>query len=218
MDYLIILLVIGGFILPFVAFSYLKERNRSRKMGKVAQELGLNYYPSDFKQQLRRQFALFYLFDKGSRGRISNYMEAEQDKGLHIAIFDYQYYARSGEQTRIVKQSVAHLASEQLNTPMFRLHPKSLWKKIKYTLFQKQDIDFSSHPSFSSTYRLSGPEEQEIREYFEEERISYFSQHKGWSMEVFPHRILLYKSGVRLKPKEIPAFKKEALEVFEVLS
>ena len=218
MDYLLIFVIIGGIVLIAVAISYLAERRRSSQLEKVGQELKLNFYPSDPHRQLRRQFALFYLFDKGRNRRISNYIEGERENDVHIAIFDYQYSLGRGRRSKLVKQSVAHLSSEHLHTPVFRLHPEGIWKKLEHTIFQKQDIDFSSHPVFSDAYQLTGPEEEEIREYFNEERLAFFGAHTGWNMEVFPHRILIYKDGVRLKPKDIPAFLRESMEVFDVLS
>lgn len=218
MDYLIVFVAIGVLVFLFVMGSYFFARLRSKKMAQVAEGLELNFYPSDSQAHLKRQFALFYLFDKGHGAYISNYIEGEIDGGVHIAVFDYQYYVgRRGRRSKLVRHTVAHFSSKDLQTPIFRLHPEGVLDKLEHTLFQKQDIDFSSHPKFSSNYQLTGPEEEEIRTYFNEDRLHLFEEKTGWSMEVFPYRVLLYQSGVRLRPRDVPRFIEECKEIFRAL-
>ncbi len=216
MKYLGVFLLLGLIVFIVIFISYLMERKRSKDLGKIAKQLGLNFFPSDPDKHLRRQFGIFFLFDKGRNRYISNYIEGKRGEGYHIGAFDYTYTIGQGRRARTVQQSVVHFASEQLQTPVFRLHPEGFFQKLNHTLFQKQDIDFSDHPVFSSKYQLTGPDEKSIREYFSEERLSFFATHHDWHIEVFPQRILIYKEGVRLKPALISEFIAQSIEIYQI--
>ena len=85
-----------------------------------------------------------------------------------------------------------------------------------------QDIDFESHPTaveFSKKYLLRGKDEQKIRALFTDTVLTFFAGHPDRvCVEGSDDQLILYRSGIRIEPEDIPAFMKEGFEVFRVLA
>ncbi len=111
--------------------------------------------------------------------------------------------------------------SDTLRLPAFTLRPEAEYRKID--AFHKinsklgyQDIDFSSHPTFSRQYVLQGSDEEAIRGLFNKNILSYYEQHVGMHTEGVGEQLLLCKPSERLSPENIPSFMEQGLQVFEL--
>ncbi|MCP4404383.1 MAG: HEAT repeat domain-containing protein [bacterium] len=111
--------------------------------------------------------------------------------------------------------------SQTLRLPSFTLHPEVEYRKIDTlrkvdNTLGYQDIDCSSHPTFSRQYVLQGSDEEAIRGLFNKNILSYYEQHVGMYTEGVGEQLLLYKPSERLSPEKIPSFMEQGLQVFEL--
>jgi hypothetical protein len=83
-------------------------------------------------------------------------------------------------------------------------------------VFGFQDIDFESHPRFSSSYLLRGSSEYKIRKLFTDEVLAFFENEPGLSVEGCSQQIIIYRAAKREKPEEMRSFFEEMFRVYSL--
>ncbi len=212
-DWMGILVIIGFFVMfaGLLAYLWWAEKKRKQALAEVAEELGLEYFP-DGKPDLLTDIGDFALFNIGHSRKQTKVIMGETDD-VRIAIFDYRYTTGSGKNQSTHQQSVVALQSPQLQMPTFNMRPEGIFDKIGSAL-GFQDIDFPSHPDFSRMFVLQGPDETQIRDFFDEELLSQFEQLEGYTVAGRNGALILYRSGKRIKPEQIKDYLGKAYEVF----
>ena len=72
---------------------------------------------------------------------------------------------------------------------------------------------------FSKKYLLRGEDEQTIRALFTDAVLTFFAAHPDRVLlEGSDDQLILYRSGIRIEPENIPAFMKEGFEVFRLFA
>jgi hypothetical protein len=206
-------LIIGGVIavvLVGIGAAMWYEKKRREELASLAEELGLAFQPEG-DAQLHRQVGTFALFSQGGARKINNLILGETDE-VKIALFDYQFTTGSGKQKQTHRQTVASLQSPSLKCPPFSMRPEGMFDKIGGA-FGMQDIDFESHPLFSSMFLLKGDETQ-VRKFFTPEVLSFFETQKGISVEARPGALIFYRARTRVKPAEMKNLLAQAYEIF----
>ena len=84
--------------------------------------------------------------------------------------------------------------------------------------FGSQDIDFPESPSFSRLYLLRSEDERAIRAVFVQEVLRYFERHPDLYVEARSRGLIVYRSGKRMRPSELPQFLAQAREVYELFA
>ncbi len=207
-------LIVGAvivFVVVAIVASIWYERKRTQKISEVASEMGLAFYPSG-DPVLVSQLAAFHLFSQG-RGRSITNMIHGNTGDVDVGIFDYKYTVGSGKNSSTWRQTVIAFESADLDLPHFAVRPENLFHKIGKA-FGYQDIDFDTHPKFSSTYLLRGTDETRIRALFRAEVLLYLENKAGVSVEGMGRRLVFYRPGQRSQPESIRSLMEEGFELF----
>lgn len=211
----IVYLFIGGVIaiaLIIAYVGYLLEKKRTKALTELANELAFDFAAQGDPTYFDSLKAL-NLFSQGRNPTWTNLMRGEAG-GLAVSIFDYAFTTGSGKHKRTTKQTVICFQFDSPSLPLFSLRPESFWHKVGGWLGMK-DIDFDSHPRFSSAYFLQGPDEEAIRKIFTTSVLSYFEETPNLSVEAMGDRLLYYAPGVRLDPKKVRDFMVRGFEILK---
>lgn len=204
---LVLALVVG-----FMILNARWERKRTEALKGVANDLSFEFFPEGdtrFEQWLQA----FHLFTQGHSKKLWNLMRGKAS-GLQVSIFDYRYVTGSGKHRHTWSLSVFLAVREGMDLPVFTMRPETVWHKIG-SWFGYKDINFESHPKFSRTYLLKGPEEDAIRKLFRPEVLDYFDSTAGLNVEG-DGEMLIYYVYSRLDPKGVKEFLSKGFEVYRL--
>lgn len=202
------------FIVSRFIYSHFATKKRLANMEAVASELGLTWFESGNSDHISNH-SRFNLFNQGRARQVSNVIEGVTDE-VRICIFDYQFTTGHGKQQRTTKQTVASLTSDQLSCPEFSMRPEGIFDRIGGML-GLQDIDFDSHPTFSKTFVLKGPNEDQIRAFFQPPVLEFFETQPGVNVEGLGNSVCFYRAGKIVKADGIKDLLGDAYQVFGCL-
>ena len=213
---LIFLLVFGfialifGILIVALIVGRRRARERMQALVKVAGFLGwqfseaapLNWIPN------LEQFALF---NQGHSKSIANAMYGETE-GVKAAVFDYRYTVGGGKNQQTFNQTIVYFEPRNLNLPFFSLRPERLFHKL-ISAFGYQDIDFGNRPTFSSKYLLRGPDEQAVRNLFNDALLGFYEMNPGLSADGGGNQLFIFQQNYRQPPEQIQSTVNAALQL-----
>lgn len=214
--YLTIFLVIAVAGLAIYAaassISFWLDRRQTKKLKILARKWGF-----DYRENLRIDTPdtiwQFQFFNYGRDRKISKLIQGQRGD-VTISIGDYSYVSGN----KRVYQTVIVIQSPNLILPSFMLMPGGKFEQSVFKafgVFPYNAIRFRSHPKFSSRYLLGGTDEAAIREYFQEEILSFYERQRYTSSEGLGS-CLLFSHGYRLSPRKWKGFMNTALEAYEL--
>ena len=217
----IVVLIIAGTVLfvgAIVALAMYLDRKRAEKLTAVAQSLGLSFR----RKPTAEDFSIVGRTHLARLGRalvMSNVMEAPpMSSGERTTVFDFSYTIGAGKSSSTIVQTVIMMHAPGLNLPAFILKPETLLAKA-VQLFGGSDIDFAEWPKFSKTYLLRGTDEALIRQVFTPTVIQHCEQQpRKICLEGAGDGLLFYRPARRVKPEEVGAFVKDAMEIRSLFS
>ena len=153
---------IGIFVVAIVAGLRI-EKKRREALQAFASQMGLTYAE---KLNALGEMPCHEagVFQKGRSKKAKNYMTGKV-ADVDLILTDYQYTTGSGKNSTTYNLTVAAYCIPGLDLPDFALESENFLTRFAEK-FGMQDIDFESHPQFSKTYRLSGKDENAIRQLF----------------------------------------------------
>lgn len=91
--------------------------------------------------------------------------------------------------------------------PAFLLKPETLFDKFSTVLGEK-DVDFSTHPTFSSVYRLVCADQDEglVRQMFNNGLLPLFERERGWTIGCRREWVGMYKYRGVVDAEDISMF------------
>jgi hypothetical protein len=187
------------------------EKKRTEKMRAAAAALGFAF-EAEQAPELIDALAHFPLFQLGRSRRLSNLIAGVQGD-VELKLFDYRYTTGSGKNSHTWAQTVILLRSPRLRLPPFTLKPENILHKIGSVLGY-QDIDFDTHPTFSSKYCLRGTLEDEVRTAFAPHVLDFFAHNHHLTLEGAHGEMLFYKAARRSKPEDLRSFIDDGLRVY----
>ena len=202
------------FVVGRMAYSHFANQKRLKKLEELAGELGLDWFEDGNSQQLSRHSG-FNLFNQGRARKMQNLIEGVTDE-VQIGVFDYQFTTGNGKNQRTTRQTVASLASPQLNCPEFSKRPEGILDRV-VGMLGFQDIDFDSHPKFSDNFVLKRPNEEAIRSFFQPAVLEFFETQTGIRVEGRGNTMCFYRAGKVVKPDQIKDLLGDAYRVFGCL-
>ncbi len=211
-------LMVGGILVIIgigAAVSAHQTRKRQEGFGKIAEELGLTYSPTDTLGILT-QFAPFQLFNQGRARIVSNVITAEAE-GIHIAIFDYQYTTGGGKHQHTHRQSIVGVHSVQLQLPAISMRPEHLFDALA-NLFGSKDIDFPENSEFSRAFKLISDRPEATRQLFQPPVLDFFTARQGTYLEAAHDRFIYFRRGRRIDPRNIKDFLSEGFELHSLFA
>jgi hypothetical protein len=186
------------------------ERNRTENFKAIASKLGMEFH-AEGMDSVHKAHHHLRLFQRGREQKLRNLLRTHQDNTI-VAVFDYQFTSGRGEKSRTHRQTVFSFSSSNLELPAFALRPENVFHKIG-NIFGFTDINFESHPTFSSQYLLKGADEQAIRGFFTPDRIQYLESQKGICMEAEKNCLIYYRASRRVKADDLHTFITEGIEI-----
>jgi len=219
MEFAIVILAITAVIIAAIVVGmWYAGKKRARELQAVAASLGYEF--ADTRNDMLDTLGEFSLFTRGRYGKAANLLGTKAD-GAALAVFDYSYVVRSGSgrnrHDTTHTQSVLVCEAERLDLPQFRIEPEGLFDRVGAAM-GAQDIDFTDHPAFSKAFVLQGSDEAQVRALFTPEKLDYFAGHKGICVEGHGRRLILYRYGKRVAPKEIQSFVEQGRELLRLLA
>src|SRR5262249_43912898 len=157
----------------------------------VARQLGFNFDPGSIgPSPLPAELIQIPTFDSVGEG-VTNILREERPDH-ECAIFDHHY--------SLSQYTVAHtIAAYRISSlvPEFQLKPENALDKLA-AAFGGIDLDFPSHPRFSSAYRLvcAVHDETVIRQMFGGSLCSLFEREQGWTIGGKGNWVGMYKHRI----------------------
>jgi hypothetical protein len=187
-----------------------RAKERTQGLQSAATLLGWQFVPATAMNWIPN-FDKFTLFSQGHSKTIMNAMYGETD-GLKTALFDYEYVIGSGKNRTIYRQSVLYFESGDLSLPFFSLRQENALYRL-ISVFGYQDIDFGNRPEFSKRYLLRGPDEQAVRNTFNDAALGFYEMNPGTSTDGGGNQLFVFRQGYRVPPLEAQSFINWALGV-----
>ena len=198
-----------------IVISIVLERKRTEAIKQLAATMGFDYreHPQTYLPDTIWQFDLF---NKGRNRRLKHLIQGTQEEAI-VSVSDYQYTTGTQKNRTTHNQTVVFIESDRLNLPNFLLIPENIFHKVG-NVFGYKDIDFDSHPEFSSQYLLKGTDEERVRSLFHDGILNIYQRHPGTSTEGLDTLLIYYRKGQRFKPDQWQNLLNEAIEAYEQFS
>lgn len=132
-----------------------------------------------------------------------------------------QYMAHSVGSVTVIIFSAAEVVPP---LPDFFLDPetlanKPLWKGIG-KLTGWEDVNFTgteTRDRFSALYRLRGNDEETLRDFFNDERINFFAEHPGWSVQSSSEHVVVWRGKTVVRTSSLGDLCDQTAEIFTSL-
>ena len=198
-----------------IVISIVLERKRTEAIKQLAATMGFDYreHPQTYLPDTIWQFDLF---NKGRNRRLKHLIQGTQEEAI-VSVSDYQYTTGTQKNRTTHNQTVVFIESDRLNLPNFLLIPENIFHKVG-NVFGYKDIDFESHPEFSSQYLLQGTDEESISSLLHDGIMDIYQRHPGTSTEGLDTLLIYYRKGQRFKPDQWQNLLNEAIEAYEQFS
>lgn len=217
MDWLPIIAIgvgVVALIVGLIVWNYYAEKKRTEAFQAAAESMGLSFEPAG-DPSLITTLGGFQLFQTGRSKQVKNMVHGDSGD-VRLGVFDYQYTTGHGKHSRTTMQTVLYIESKVLRSPDFALCPKHFFHSIA-GFFGYQDINFDSHPGFSSAYLLRGSNEDAIRQIFQPAVLDFFDSNRGLTVEAMAGDLLFFRAGKRINAEEISTLMSDGLQVHSVL-
>jgi hypothetical protein len=193
-------LVIAGLIVVCIimVLAYKTSMRKREKLSQIARRLGFTYDP-DGHVPLPPGVRQVPILE--SLQTITHVLRSEgQEHECVLFQHDYSY----GDSYRNQTVAAYHVSC---SIPGFLLKPKTLIDRLSAAL-GGIDVDFPTHSSFSSVYRLvcSGQDEAIVRKLFANGLLTLFERERGWTLACRGQWVGMYKNHLLIVPHEIPNF------------
>jgi len=181
--------------------AYWLERARGKELRAAAPGLGL--IPTDEAlDDLPLGLRAMPLFEVGHGREAKNVLWGER---RDTVLFDYEYTTGSGKSSTTHRQTLGAFHCPGRNLPAFTAAPEELSDWFA-EWFGGQDIDFPGDPAFSKEYRLKGPDEAAVRDFFSVGGTQYLAARPGWTVHAQGDWLLAYRANKRVSPKKLKDF------------
>jgi len=208
----IVLLIIAGLI-PLAFIGLRVVRQRTKKMGQIADAMGFAFMPNLTPSSVRA-VAPFRLFKLGHSQKAYNAMQGRVgDRDLML--FEYSYTTGSGKSQHTTQLTAVVLFDGAAGAPDFQLAPKTFIDKV-VGLFSHNSVEIEDAGEFSRRCKLIGPDAAALRETFRPELVQHLGKDGRWFIEVAGGQMLAYRQ-IRLTPEKCPGLVTDALEVRDLL-
>lgn len=210
----------------------MRQRRRAQRLELVARRMGYSFDAEGKTLDLQPLEAIKMF--RGSRQpdpdfgtpRAWNVMKGRGHEA-DITVFDYRYvYLYVVSESHVMQDTIVYFAFDSVRLPDFELEPTlKIVERIESAL-GASDINFPSHPRFSETYWLSGPDPAAIRTAFAPGVLEFFAGSPGFCLRAHDRYLVFCRHGTkvavrglwysRAEPEEIPALVERYARVAEL--
>lgn len=193
-----------------IGISHFLEQRRAKAREQAALEIGFTYEHEPQLQALG-EASHVRLLGLGHSHQLRNLMRG-QAAGGEALLFDFEYSQSAGKSRQTYIQTVAAFRVKRGALPGFQLCPENVLHKLG-AIFGYQDIDFDSHPQFSSRFLVRGTDENAIRALFDPGVLGFLEgldNGQRWWVEAQGEWLIAYRWGEKTKPARLRPFLEEA--------
>jgi hypothetical protein len=208
-----IIITIAVIVVLVIVASEKAKKKRQEDIAAFAAGHSLEFQPTAIPESLGI-YAPFPLLDKGRSRTITNAVLADT-QNTTARMFDYRFTTGGGKSQATHHFSVVYFKSELLKLPEFSLSPENFFHSIG-RVFGMQDINFDSHPKFSSAFLLQGANEEEVRNFMTDKRLSELEKYTNICIEASQSRFIIYRN-LQVQPKDYSQWLAESFQIFSVL-
>jgi len=213
MPIVLLILFASVIVITIVVLSEAARKKRQEDLSNFAAKHSLEFQPTATPESLGI-YAPFPLLSLGRSRTVTNAILADtQDTTARL--FDYKFTTGSGKHAATHHFSVVYFKSDLLMLPEFSLTQENFFHKIG-KVFGMQDINFDTHPKFSSLFLLKGTEEAEIRKFFTSHRLTTLENFGHLCIEANQSRCLIYRVP-QIASNDYPGWLEESFKVFSAL-
>jgi hypothetical protein len=174
----------------FIVKSTVKPRNRSIRA--LGEQLGFSFMGND--NAILDKIKFFKLYDVTTRNASAHNVLHSKTSPPDVCIFDYEATTGPEELPATDVHTVFYFKDDRMQLPGFRLLPEnSEMARRNDSVLKYRPISFATHPVFSSKFRLVGPDDHEIREFFTPEIRVFFEKQGEICVEGFASELLVYR-------------------------
>ncbi len=169
---------------------------------KFADDLGFDFILKD-DNTILRSVEEFDLFLRNDPRVIKNIMKGKAN-GIDVMIMEYQYlfYFGNGRNKNLC-QTVFFFKSDTIALPHFFFRPRFFLLDRISSFLSNKYIEFDSHPDFSSSYVLTGKDDESIRKFFTNNFLSNYGKCNDFWVEGVGNKFICYIPGIRTKINEM---------------
>lgn len=196
-------------VLPWIYYFGVKSNRRNDQRYDVVQRVS---------RRLGLGLDQFHLTTLGRFPLLFN-LQCRKADGTNFAIFDYQQVIGEGKRRKKVSHTVVWLQRRGTRLPEFAIRPTGDWiSRDLFDLFTgPTDINFESHPTFSSHYLLRGDNEEAIRNLFNKRVLDFFEQQTGLIVECCGNKLLVYRERITVETDDRRPLIDEANQLLALL-
>jgi hypothetical protein len=193
--------IIFALAIVIVIWGILNSKKRTQELTQLAPQLGFTFMGKAWSGPLLDPLHKTSLLQR-TRGKFNNVMVGVTG-GLEAIVFDYTYQAGKSSFTQTII-----CFPQKTALPPFHLKPEGLFDRIG-DAFVHNDIDFDSHPVFSSRYTLKSPDEAGTRRLFTPSLLTSIEQipvERKWVIESNANHLFVYRFGWLVAVRDLPNF------------
>lgn len=182
-------------------FGMFKQKKRHQMFRLYAQQNGWNFPEGDSDLYRFDNHLKYLLFTLGNGLADELYSVAQRRyQNSTMFLFDYYFEKGSSKYSLNVNTTGFCIQYANFNLPFFSLYQENTWSVVG-EFFGTHDIDFPTHPNFSSRYKLTGENETWIRQFFTPQLLSYLETMPNINIDAGGDMMFIYTLG-NLEPIE----------------
>ncbi len=172
-----------------------KTTLRDKELMHLAQQSGWSYNPGSSHTEKWESFELFKGGKLIKENNILSFKTGDQWNAIADVVFE------TGAELSNVRLEVTCMFI-QFSAPKFILEKEQLLDKVM-GIAGVSDINFDSHPKFSSAYLLKGENISAVREFFNDEVLTFLENNEGFHVESNCEGLMFYSKSKQLSIAEI---------------
>ena len=183
---------------------------RKRSLALAAVDLDLTYH-EDARDLVNQWLSRFPLFRAGRGGAIQDGLKG-RFLNAPLRLFDYCPRDHNAWRT-VVAFELRHT-----RVPRFVLWPNETPVDPSSWLGKNgRQIPVPRRPVFDQHYRLYASNEPAVKKIFHRQPLDYFQRHAGWFVEGGGQWIVIYRPGIRARPRALRAFLMDVFQAYRPL-
>ncbi len=217
---IVIPFVILGLLAAVAAVYIALELKRIRGLAQCAAELGFEFEAKAYKAAeadlVPGQSDLWVL--SWQDPVVYNVLKGEIH-GVEVCICECDASSGSPKRGTRWRHTVALFRSPMLRLPPFNVRPKRAYLPLRRGVKKGfKSIEFAGQAAFSSNCLLFGEDEGAVRGVFGRSALNHFAEAGGLCVDAAGDSLAVFRILRRVKPRDIPAFIKEGLQVFALFA
>jgi hypothetical protein len=214
---LYLLVAVSLIIIAAAILMYRQSRRKPRPAALRDLGAGFDLTYAEKDNSILENLKFFKIYDATTLQAAAHNVLRSRTRPPDFWVFDYRAVTGLRNDSGRVEQTVFYWSDPRMKLPGFRLIPKdSDIGKQSDAVFKYRPIVFKSHQQFMASYRLIGPDEQEIREIFKPDLIACFEKLKGVCVEGFGNEVFVYRYKTVIHEKHFNRFYQNARSLFQI--